>query len=548
MALFQPEDWAFSEKVLKLVHTNPFDPSWRKQEAEILGLPLREELPGFAWSPGAQLWGPQSIYSEVVDQQVTQFVEGLRGRLETGAPATVAELERYELLAFYHLYCEFGLEMDQRIATALRGEGKAPGAGRPPQADELWEKFRSKHESLFRFNGRTIPAKYEPKHLFACFFVFRRAFYHIFFNIIGTSKPIAKLRSAVWESIVTCDHLGWKQGQYALMRDIPTLITGPTGTGKERVAEAIGRSLYIPFDKETKAFQIDFHETFKPVNLVALAPLLIESELFGHIKGAFAGAVRDRIGRLEECPEEGALFLDEIGELTHEIQVKLLRVLQERCFQRVGENENKAFRGRIIAATNRDLAAEVQAGRFREDFYFRLCADQITTPSLSEQLRDRPEDLRVMVEFVCRSVVGEEKAKRLAGEVVGWIEKHPRLGRGYAWPGNFRELEQCVRSYTIRKEYHPLRSAGPRADDGATQPLRDPVAEACEALSGAVLGMRTTCADELRKKRIFDQIKRHLFTFVRARTHTKQEAATLLGIDVRTLEAGMSATGRTRDK
>jgi DNA-binding NtrC family response regulator len=545
MALFQPEDWAFSEKVLKLVHTNPFDPSWRKQEAEILGLPLLEELPGFAWSPGAQLWGPQSIYSKVVDQQVTQFVEGLRGRLETGEPATVAELERYELLAFYHLYCEFGLEMDQRIATALRGEGKGPGAGRPPQAVELWEKFRSKHESLFRFNGRTIPAKYAPEHLFACFFVFRRAFYHIFFNIIGTSKPIAKLRSAVWESIVTWDHLGWKQGQYALMRDIPTLITGPTGTGKERVAEAIGRSLYVPFDKETKAFQIDFHETFKPVNLPALSPSVIESELFGHVKGAFTDAKEERVGRLEACPEQGAVFLDEVAELTEEIQRKLLRVLQERSFERVGSSEPKEFHGKIMAATNRDLAAEVQAGRFREDLYYRLCADHITTPSLGQQLRDRPEDLPLMVEHVCRSVVGEEKADGFAKEVVGWIEQNLR---GHSWPGNFRELEQCVRSYTIRKEYHPLRSAGPRADDGATQPPRDPVAEACEALAGAVLGMRTTCADGLKKKRNFEQIKRHLFTFVRARTHTKQEAAMLLGIDVRTLEAGMSATGRPRDK
>ena len=226
------------------------------------------------------------------------------------------------------------------------------------------------------------------------------------------------------------------------------------------------------------------------------------------------------------------------------MQVKLLRVLQTRRFQRVGENVEKAFRGKIITATNRDLAAEMQASRFREDFYYRLCADQIETPSLRKQLHDRPEDLLVMVEFVCRSVVGGRRAAGLAGEVVDWIQTHPRLGRGYAWPGNFRELEQCVRSYTIRKEYHPLRSAPPPADGGSPPLPCDPLEEACETLATAVLRVKATCADELelRKKRVFDQIKKHLFTLVRARTLTKQEAATLLGIDVRTLDAGMRVT------
>ena len=152
------------------------------------------------------------------------------------------------------------------------------------------------------------------------------------------------------------------------------------------------------------------------------------------------------------------------------------------------------FLGKIIAATNRDLVAEMQARRFREDFYYRLCADQITTPSLREQLDDRPEDLPVMVEFVCRAVVGEEKAAGFAREVVGWIEQHLR---GYAWPGNFRELEQCVRSYTIRKQYHPVQPARPQADNGPPQPPRDSVAEACETLAKAVLNKR----DGLRRDR-----------------------------------------------
>jgi transcriptional regulator with GAF, ATPase, and Fis domain len=407
----------------------------------------------------------------------------------------------------------------------------------------LWADFNRDHETLFRFNTFDCPRKYEPEHLFACFFLFRRAFYHIFFNIVGASKPIAVLRCTVWESIVTHDLLEWMDTLYPRMKDFPTLITGPSGTGKERVAEAIGRSLYIPFKAKT-GFAHDFLKAFNPVNLSALAPLLIESELFGHVKGAFAGAVSNRIGRLEECecPEQGAVFLDEIGELSPELQVKLLRVLQERCFQSVGENKNKAFHGRIIAATNRDLVAEMQARRFREDFYYRLCADTIETPSLREQLDDCPEDLPLMVGHIGRAVVGEEKAAKLVPEVVGWIER--RL-RGYAWPGNFRELEQCVRRYTIRKDYHPVQRARPRADDATPQPPCDLVAGACETLAQAVLKTKATCAEiELKQRKIFDQIKRRLFTLVRDGTRTKQEAAALLGIDVRTLEAGTRATDR----
>jgi DNA-binding NtrC family response regulator len=312
------------------------------------------------------------------------------------------------------------------------------------------------------------------------------------------------------------------------MRDFPTLITGPSGTGKELVAQAIGRSLYIPFDPAKDA--LDFLKAYNPVNLSALPPLLIEAELFGHVKGAFAGAVRDRIGRLEECPEHGAVFLDEIGELTAEIQVKLLRVLQARRFQRVGANEDKKFLGKIIAATNRDLAAEMQAGRFREDFYYRLCADQIRTPSLREQLADRPEDLPLMVEFVCRLVVGEEAAVGFAREVVGWIEQHLR---GYTWPGNFRELEQCVRSYTIRKEYHPVRPGRPPVENGPPRPPCDPVAEACATLADALLSQKTT----------YDEIERQLFTLVRGGTPTAKEAASRLGLrDYRTLQARLRRT------
>ena len=199
-----------------------------------------------------------------------------------------------------------------------------------------------------------------------------------------------------------------------------------------------------------------------PLPTAAWASTLIESELFGHCRGAFTGAVADRQGWLEQCHRLDCVFLDEIGELDVALQVKLLRVLQNRCFQRVGETQDREFVGRIIAATNRDLAMEIETGRFREDLYYRLCADVVRTPSLHEQIGDAPAELRHLVGFLVARIVPAE-ADSVTDEVANWIEES--LGSDYAWPGNIRELEQCVRNVLIRNEYRPLsRSSQEPAD------------------------------------------------------------------------------------
>jgi transcriptional regulator with PAS, ATPase and Fis domain len=246
------------------------------------------------------------------------------------------------------------------------------------------------------------------------------------------------------------------------MHDVTTLITGASGTGKDLVAEAIGLSRYVRFDPRGQRFEEDFGGAFHPVNLSALSPELIESELFGHRKGAFTGAVDDRPGWLEQCQAAHAVFLDEIGELSPAIQVKLLRVLQNRTFHRVGETTPRSFAGKVIAATNRDLEQEVQAGRFRRDFYYRLCSDLIHTPSLHEQLRDCPDELPRLVGFIARRLY-PTAAETLTKDVVRWIET--QLGENYPWPGNIRELEQCIRNVLVRREYYPLREPAARPQD-----------------------------------------------------------------------------------
>ena len=162
------------------------------------------------------------------------------------------------------------------------------------------------------------------------------------------------------------------------------------------------------------------------------------------------------------------MFLDEIGDVNGALQVKLLRVLQTRRYLPVGAADEQTFEGKILAATNRNLAEAMERGRFRQDLYFRLCGDVIATPSLRDQLADCSRDLRTLVLFILKRELGDKVKQReresLAAEFAQWIHQH--LGADYSWPGNIRELEQCVRNLLIHGEYRPAigRATGPFAE------------------------------------------------------------------------------------
>jgi transcriptional regulator with PAS, ATPase and Fis domain len=353
-------------------------------------------------------------------------------------------------------------------------------------------------------------------HVFAGFFQIRRAFANVFHFILGVSQPAVRLRAAVWESIFTHDMRRYRALLYHRMADFTTLVTGPSGTGKELVARAIGLSRYIPFDEASGKFTEDFSGSFHAVNLAALSPTLIESELFGHQRGAFTGALADRPGWLEVCPELGTVFLDEIGEVDAGIQVKLLRVLQSRLFSRLGDTGVRHFRGKIIAATNRNLAEEMRHGRFRQDFYYRLCSDVIEAPSLQARISDSPEELIHLVGHLAQRVTGGD-ASELAAEVVEWIRR--QLGPDYQWPGNIRELEQCVRNIVIRRDYSPARQTASAS------------ADACDQLWGDIAEERLTA----------DELLRRYCTLVYATTGSYEATARKLQLDRRTVRAKVDA-------
>jgi transcriptional regulator with GAF, ATPase, and Fis domain len=229
----------------------------------------------------------------------------------------------------------------------------------------------------------------------------------MFEEIVGTAPALRSVLSRVAKVAPT---------------DCTVLITGETGTGKELIARAIHK-------RSTRSVR-----AFVKVNCAAIPVSLIASELFGHEKGAFTGALQRRLGRFE-LAQGGTLFLDEIGELPAEVQVSLLRVLQEREFERVGGTQAIRADVRVITATNRDLKTAVSKGWFRQDLYYRLNVFPIEMPSL----RERPEDIALLTEYFI-----QRYAQKLGKTISGIRKKTLDQFRSYSWPGNIRELQNVI--------------------------------------------------------------------------------------------------------
>jgi len=277
-----------------------------------------------------------------------------------------------------------------------------------------------------------------------------RAFFFITQELQGNSISMQRLRIALWNNIFTCDVLTYVQHLWNRMEDFSTLLLGETGTGKGSAAIAIGRSAWIPFDSKTNKFRFSFMETFSNINLSQFPESLIESELFGHKKGSFTGATSDYKGVFECCSPHGALFLDEIGEVSVPVQIKLLKVLQDRVFTPVGSYIPKRFEGRVIAATNLSIENLLGKNHFREDFFYRLCSELITVPPLCQRIKENPEELNLLVGLLTERITGEKEPK-LAGTILEILDRD--LPPNYSWPGNVRELEQAIRRIILNRSY-----------------------------------------------------------------------------------------------
>jgi DNA-binding NtrC family response regulator len=260
----------------------------------------------------------------------------------------------------------------------------------------------------------------------------------------------------------------------AAQSDVTVLLEGETGTGKGVAAEAIHHA------------SARRDGPFLVVDCGAIPANLLESELFGHEKGSFTGAVGRRIGAFEEA-SGGTIFLDEIGELTQDLQPKLLRVLESKEFRRVGGNGMNKTDVRVVAATNRDLRAEVNAGRFRSDLYFRLAVVKVTIPPL----RERPDDLPITVDQILRAL-GAEQSQSAALRTPEFFNALSRS----AWPGNVRELRNYLERCLVFQDALPVSGEGPRGQATSMAGI-DPKLPYAEARRRALDGFERGYAEAL---------------------------------------------------
>jgi NtrC-family two-component system response regulator AlgB len=277
----------------------------------------------------------------------------------------------------------------------------------------------------------------------------------------------------------------------AAVSDAPILLRGESGTGKGVLARAV------------HARSPRGGGPFVTVSCPSLSAELLESELFGHVRGAFTGAIRDTTGKVGAA-EGGTLFLDEIGDLPPPLQPKLLRLLQDKQYERVGEAQTRLSNVRILAATNRPLEAEIAAGRFREDLFYRLNVIEVTLPPLRQRPRDIPRLAQHLLTFFART-----SGKALTG----FTEEALAAVKRYPWPGNLRELRNAV-------ERGVILAAGPRVDVADL-----PAQVGAPARAGVEVGARVS----------LEQLEAEHIRRVLAMTATIEEAAGVLGIDPSTL-------------
>ena len=420
------EERGFLDRVVETIYTNPFTVT---REA------LRERFSGGAAEGDHHFAAIAPPLEALLDRLEGR---GIR-RLDEVEGADRERLRHAWLFLAYHRSVD---AMDAHIEAQVAAPEESLAV---PFAAAVLDELSA------RGFARVVAVRY-----FALFFQLRRAYYFIDRALIGPGRSMAELRRALWNCVFTEDARLYDAYLWNRMEDFSTLLLGETGTGKGAAAAAVGRSGFIPFDPKAGRFAERFTATFTAANLEQFPEGVLESELFGHRKGAFTGATDHHQGLFERCSPYGSLFLDEIGEASSSIQIKLLKVLQERRFSPVGSHQERRFSGRLIAATNRSLT-ELRAGGFRDDFYFRLSSQVVTVPPLRRRLAESDEELPRLVELLLERALGAPHPE-LTERVLEVIRRD--VPADYRWPGNVRELEQVVRRVLLAKECRPEMTIG----------------------------------------------------------------------------------------
>jgi nitrogen regulation protein NR(I) len=349
--------------------------------------------------------------------------------------------------------------------------------------------------------------------------------------VVAAAEPVDDRADAILGRCPAMQEVYKAIGRVAA-QEVPVLITGDSGTGKELVARAL-------YQHSRRA-----HAPFLAINCAAIPEHLLESELFGHEKGAFTGADRKRIGKFEQC-SGGTLFLDEVGDMTPLTQSKVLRLLQEQRFERVGGTETIQTDVRILAATNHNLESAVAEGRFRQDLYYRLSVFTIHLPAL----RAREDDLSLLVQHYVRRF-----SRELGKAVQSVAPEAMEVLRRYSWPGNVRELQSALKQAILQaagpvllSEFLPALHAISLADSAADVGLHVPSA-ADTALEPFIDEQLQAGAKDLYAA-VLQRVDRLLLTRVLRHTNGNQlQAAKLLGITRGSLRTKLRELGIRIDR
>ncbi len=472
---------AFFREVSEAAFANPFSVQRRQLESRITGGTLLEieRVPRLR---------------DAVSARVAKLERAGKAHLKQYSGDEQFVMRNTFLFEAYHFFCD---ALDELIVNQL-------AAGDQPCA------VRFGRELLQRLASRGF-GEADALRFFGIFFQLRRAYYFIVHGLTGDSASMDEFRRHLWNSVFTHDIRWYERHLWDRLEDFSTLLLGETGTGKGTAAAAIGRAGFIPFDVHRNRFVESFTRSFIALNLSQFPETLIESELFGHKRGAFTGAVEAHEGVFARCSAHGAIFLDEIGDAPVPVQIKLLQVLQERSFSPVGSHERLRFRGRVIAATNRPLD-ELRAQKlFRDDFFYRLCSDVITLPTLRQRLRESSAELDALLQSLVSRMAGEG-----VDELVAFVRERllVSVGKDYQWPGTVRELEQAVRRILITGAYEPQRGHAPDQAAKMLQRMREASIDADQLLSGfcALLHERFGTFEEVARRANLDArtVKRYL--------------------------------------
>jgi len=411
------DDRVFFRKLASVIFSNPFSVEQQLIE-ELLGKPLKR----FSPSDELKYMAIVPLLENRLDKLKARGIDRIQDVHGTDRePLEYA----YLFLVYHHFLSDIDALIQHQIA-----------AGHEPVAVPFYK------DLLGQLTSKGFSQAQAYRYL-ALFYQLRRAFYFIVRALVGDSASMIKLRHALWNNVFTSDVRLYADHLWDRMEDFSTLLLGETGTGKGTAAAAIGRSGLIPFNPHKGRFKYSFMETFVAINLSEFPETLIESELFGHRKGAFTGAIEHHEGLFERCSAHGSLFIDEIGDVSIPTQIKLLNVLQDRKFTPVGSHEIKRFEGRVIAATNHSIFGLRKQGTFRDDFYYRLSSDVIEVPPLRVRLQELPDELDQIVALLIQRMTGNEDNKALIARILTALRNS--VPRDYHWPGNVRELEQAVR-------------------------------------------------------------------------------------------------------